>query len=148
MDRRTKTLGKMKLRLARWLLLPQSFVYSAFAGALVGGAVGEAIDALVAARHNSRGATALMLVGALVVCLSGVFLLRIADTANLIDRLVSNYIAVQGKEEHEVTGEEAERYERDMEKEHGARVPVEFACFLISLVVGVFLTVLGYWLDC
>ena len=148
MNRKDSPLTRMRKVLSHSLLSPQAFVYSAFAGALVGGAIGRAIDALVAVQSNTWEATALMLLGALVVSLSGVFLLRIAARANLIDRLIANYVEVQGKEGHEVAVVELERYEREKEEEYGARVLGESACFLASLLVGVFLIVLGHTLDC
>lgn len=136
----TEKLGKFK----KWLLEQGGYLYSGFAGALIGGAVGRSIETFAKVWNNPYVITLLDVFGTIVICLSGVFLLRIANNVELINRLVHSYMETRAKKGKTIDPIELQNYEREKQEEHGGHVLSDLACFLVCFIIGVFLIVISH----
>jgi len=134
----------MKKRVGKWLLGQEEYLYGGFAGALLGGAVERLISVLAGMWTNSYFTTVFDLLGSLVICVSGLFLLRIAGDVELIDRLVHSYIESRARKGEIIDPNELRKYEEEKQEEHGGQVLSKFAYFLVCFAIGIFLTILGH----
>jgi len=134
----------MKERMKERLLGQAEYLYAGFAGALLGGAVARIISVFADMWINPYFTTVVDLVGSLVICLSGLFLLRIAEDVELIDRLVRSYIESRAKKGKTVDPMDIQTYEREKGEEHGGQVLSNFSYFLVCFAIGVLLTILGH----
>ena len=130
-----------------WLLRQGVYLYSGLAGAIIGGAVARSIDTLAEVWNNLYTITLLDIFGTLIICLSGIFLLRISNNVELINRLVHSYIETKINKGSMIDSIKLQDYIREKQEEYGNRVLLYFFCFLICFVIGVLLIIFSHFLG-